>query len=143
MRFIDGVGYVDIPDKKNDWYNVSSDEMTNEEMVYYLKHADITVGQKCKTKTAEAIEKALKIIESQPCEDCISRDDAFHVLEEFELEIEKGNRDSAYPKAKARMMSLPSATPIIKSEKAIHTQGFIDGVKYCIEKLNEICHQRV
>lgn len=40
--------------------------MTNEEMVYYLEHADVTVGQKCKTKTAEAIEKALKIIATQP-----------------------------------------------------------------------------
>lgn len=40
--------------------------MTDEEMVYYLEHADVTVGQKCKTKTAEAIEKALKIIATQP-----------------------------------------------------------------------------
>lgn len=31
MRFIDGVGYVDIPDEKNDWYDVPSDEMTLEQ----------------------------------------------------------------------------------------------------------------
>lgn len=31
-------------------------------MVYYLEHADITVGQKCQTKTAEAIDEALKMI---------------------------------------------------------------------------------
>ena len=49
--------------------------MTKEEMVYYLEHADITVGQKCKTKTAEAIEEALKMIKSQPCEDCVKRED--------------------------------------------------------------------
>lgn len=30
MRFIDGVGYVDIPDK-NDWHDVPSDEMTLEQ----------------------------------------------------------------------------------------------------------------
>lgn len=30
MRFIDGVGYVDIPNE-NDWYDVSSDEMTLEQ----------------------------------------------------------------------------------------------------------------
>lgn len=40
--------------------------MTNEEMVYYLKRADITVGQKNKTKTAEAIECAIKALEQQP-----------------------------------------------------------------------------
>lgn len=31
LRFIDGVGYVDIPDKENDWRDVPSDEMTLEQ----------------------------------------------------------------------------------------------------------------
>ena len=31
LRFIDGVGYVDIPDKENDWHDIPADEMTLEQ----------------------------------------------------------------------------------------------------------------
>lgn len=38
MRFIDGVGYVDIPDEKNDWHDVPSDEMTLEQARQAVKN---------------------------------------------------------------------------------------------------------
>lgn len=48
-------------------------QMTIEEAIEKLKRADITVGCKVKTKTAEAIEMAIKVLEREPCEDAISR----------------------------------------------------------------------
>ena len=39
--------------------------MTREEAVEYLKHADTTVGKKIKTRTAEALEMAIKALEEQ------------------------------------------------------------------------------
>lgn len=47
--------------------------MTREEAIKYLERADITVGMKVKTKTAEAIEMAIKALEQEPCEDAVSR----------------------------------------------------------------------
>ena len=37
--------------------------MTKEEAIEYLKRADTTVGQKIKTRTAEALEMAIKALE--------------------------------------------------------------------------------
>jgi len=38
--------------------------MTEKEAIEYLKRADITVGQKIKTKTAEALEMAIHAVET-------------------------------------------------------------------------------
>lgn len=45
--------------------------MTNEEAIEYLKKADVTVYQEPKTKTAEAIEMAIKALEQEPILDKI------------------------------------------------------------------------
>lgn len=37
--------------------------MTKEEAIEYLKRADVTVGQEIKTRTAEALEMAIKALE--------------------------------------------------------------------------------
>ena len=47
--------------------------MTREEAIEYLKRADTTVGKKTKTRTAEALDMAIKALEQEPCEDAISR----------------------------------------------------------------------
>ena len=47
--------------------------MTREEAIEYLKCADVTVGRERKTKTAEVLEMAIKALEQEPCEDCVSR----------------------------------------------------------------------
>ena len=53
--------------------------MTREEAIEYLKRADITVGQKIKTKTAEALEMAIEALQTELCEDCISRQEVLHL----------------------------------------------------------------
>ena len=40
--------------------------MTREEAIIYLKCADVTVGREPKTKTAEALEMAIKALEQEP-----------------------------------------------------------------------------
>lgn len=50
--------------------------MTGEEAIQYLKRADTTVGQKIKTRTAEALEMAIKALEQ------------FDVLGKIRAEIE-------------------------------------------------------
>lgn len=54
--------------------------MTREEAIMYLKRADVTVGREIKTKTAEAIEMAIKVLEQEPCEDAISRQAVFEQI---------------------------------------------------------------
>ena len=39
--------------------------MTKEEAIEYLKRADVTVGQEIKTRTAEALEMAIKALENE------------------------------------------------------------------------------
>ena len=39
--------------------------MTREESIIYLKQADVTVGRDIKTKTAEALEMAIKALEQE------------------------------------------------------------------------------
>ena len=56
--------------------------MTREEVIGYLKCADTTVGKKIKTKTAEAIEMAIKALEQDPYGDYISRQAAKDKYEE-------------------------------------------------------------
>jgi len=40
--------------------------MTKEEAIAYIKRADVTVGREIKTKTAEALEMAIKALEQEP-----------------------------------------------------------------------------
>lgn len=47
--------------------------MTPEEAIGYLKRVDITVGKKIKTRTAEALEMAIRALEREFCEDAVSR----------------------------------------------------------------------
>lgn len=54
--------------------------MTNEEAIKYLEKADITVYQEQKTKTAEALEMAIKALEQKS------------VLDKIEKEINSANR---------------------------------------------------
>ena len=59
-------------------------EMTAEEVITYLEQADTTVYKEIKTKTAEALEIAIKALKQQPSEDCISREEVKElVVKEF------------------------------------------------------------
>lgn len=48
--------------------------MTREEAIIYLKRADVTVGREPKTKTAEALDMAIKALEQEPILDKIYAD---------------------------------------------------------------------
>ena len=69
--------------------------MTREEAIKYLKRADTTVGQKIKTRTAEALEMAIKALEQESTTkndlgvDCISRKADMHYPPESESAYEK------------------------------------------------------
>ena len=76
----------------------------------------------------EALDMAIKALEQQPCEDCISREQAVYVASGY----------CAPQNIADELRKLPSVTPRTKSEEAIHAQGFVEGVKACIEKLNEM-----
>lgn len=52
--------------------------MSREEAVEYLKRADITVGQTIKTKTAEALEMAIELLQTESYEDL---KDALHIAQ--------------------------------------------------------------
>lgn len=54
--------------------------MTREEAIGYLKGADVTVGREPKTKTAEALEMAIKALEKAPCEYAVDREQVNDIL---------------------------------------------------------------
>ena len=81
----------------------------------------------------EALLMAVEALEQQPCEDCISREAVIRLVEQYPNII--GNRCIGLI---SDIKHLPSVTPITKSEEAIHAPGFVEGVKACIEKLNEM-----
>lgn len=94
LRFIDGVGYVDIPDKENDWRDVPSDEMTLEQ-------------------AQQAVRDLRKILaeylEQKPCDDAISR----KAVDELSKELVHTTRDKADFLCNfwERLQKLPSVTP--------------------------------
>ena len=63
--------------------------MTREEAIEYLKRADVTVGREIKTKTAKALEMAIKALEQESTTkndlgvDCVARQDIERYIEGF------------------------------------------------------------
>lgn len=90
--------------------------MTREEAIEYLKRADITVGKKIKTRTAEALEMAIKALEQEPCEDCISREKALEALMDEWTEYDRELIGWLYDK----IDKLPSVTPQPKMGRWIY-----------------------
>ena len=63
--------------------------MTREEAIEYIKRADVTVGREIKTKTAKALEMAIKALEQESTTkndlgvDCVARQDIERYIEGF------------------------------------------------------------
>lgn len=55
--------------------------MIREEIIRLLENAVETVYERPQTRTAQAIEEAIKLIEQEPCEDCISREKVFEMID--------------------------------------------------------------
>ena len=86
--------------------------MTREEAIMYLKRADVSVGCKVKTKTAEAIEMAIEALQKEPCGDCVSRETVMHILDEVGGDFDSP-REAVVPIDYIADMvaELPSVTP--------------------------------
>ena len=91
--------------------------MTNETAIVYLKNLirDDYRQQKI------AINKAIKALEQQPCEDCISREEALN-------EINKKVLCYTY-EARKIIENLPSVTPSDEALKEAYIKGYDYGVK--------------
>ena len=95
--------------------------MTKEEAIMYLKRADVSVGCKVKTKTAEAIEMAIEALQKEPCEDAVSRQAAIDALK-MDISIIPFAKTREYVRAAietvySRLKDLPPVTPAIKKGK--------------------------
>jgi hypothetical protein len=66
--------------------------MTREEAIIYLKRADVTVGREPKTKTAEALEMAIKALEQETVSK-ESYDHEYFLRKEFEIKIARLEHD--------------------------------------------------
>lgn len=86
--------------------------------------------------TYDACKGAIELLKQQPCEDCISREEFERRIKPYDTE-DKTDK-ALYNFAHNTLIGCPSVTPRTKSEEAIHAQGFVEGVKACIEKLNEM-----
>ena len=53
-------------------------------------------------------DEIIEWIDQQPCGDCISRQVALEVLDDYAEDIESGNLGTAYSKARTSMCELPS-----------------------------------
>ena len=62
--------------------------MTRKEAIVYLKHADVTVGKEIQTKTAEALDLAIKALEQETVSK-ESYDHEYFLRKELEMNIEK------------------------------------------------------
>lgn len=90
--------------------------MTREDAIEKLKRADITVGCKVKTKTAEALEMAIQLLKQEPCDNAISRQ---AVIDAMRKNHRSGGRDidGDYIEGDYReclyddIISLPPVTP--------------------------------
>lgn len=111
--------------------------MTREEAIIYLKSADVTVGQEIKTKTAEALEMAIKTLEQEPCEDCISRQAAIDAICRDGVRLERGGAlmitiSTAKQWAVDLLCDLPSAQPerkkpVFKTGESVYHVSYADG----------------
>ena len=99
--------------------------MTREEAIGYLKRADTTVGQKIKTRTAEALDIAIKVLEQEPKSEWehdheilkAYSDGANEVLDKITIEIEQvAEEESKFNIKGAR--GLKHALKIINKYKA-------------------------
>ena len=65
----------------------------------------------CQSWESEAIKEAIEVLSQQPCKDAISREDALDILEDYDHDRDR-HKENAFADARARLVALPSVTPI-------------------------------
>jgi len=96
--------------------------MTKEQAIEWLKSLNYCDGEETQ-EVAQAIEIAIKALEQQPCDDCISRQAVLDILSHYAHNFGADNEIKA----------LPSVTP---------TQC-IATVQFSKDDLREICNERI
>jgi hypothetical protein len=110
--------------------------MTREEAITYLEDAKIKfkIPKAAVTarKTNEALDMAIKVLEQQPCEDCISREDALMCMTGEYLADKEYKSEDIISKHIQRLRALPSVTPQPKTGHWIFDE-ILDRNYYCSE----------
>lgn len=99
--------------------------MTNERAIELFKEvkAECEAKQTILSKQVfeyegiEALDMAIKALEEQPCEDCISRDEAIRIAEQGQIQ--------GYEWQSKKLCTLPSVTPQPKRGKWIDTNDYV------------------
>lgn len=96
--------------------------MTNKEAAIWLReHIDATPDG---TKQSEAIEMAIEALEQQPCEDCISRNQA--IIETYGCVRYTGIDEAPIEYVGTILRNLPSVTPLPKGHGRLIDADDID-----------------
>ncbi len=94
--------------------------MTREEAIVYLKRADVTVGKEIQTKTAEALDLAIKALEQETVSK-ESYDHEYFLRKELEMKIAR----------------LEQQEPVIDKIRAeVETEKLEDSPNFCIKAHN-------
>lgn len=116
--------------------------MTTEEAIEIL--SDVGDINRCCAEDAEALDMAIKVLERQPCEDCVSRKDVLAMKRVFVDE----DGVMAYAVPTGNILRLLSVQPIRPTGKwkRIHPQGIYEcskcGINLMTEDIEcyEYCH---
>lgn len=117
--------------------------MTNEEAIAYAKRA-VNLG--LNDETQAFCDMAIKALEQQPCEDCISRQAVEEMIKaempergmwEIEGDKEKETVCEVCVDLMQKLSELPSVTPKAESEDE-YKKGYSDGFRDCLDK-NVFC----
>ena len=95
-----------------------TNELTNEQAINELKAMREHIEPYMSIVGATAYDMAIKVLESQPCEDCISREEAWKRYKEW-MKSEYGKTPSEDCLAYRVIYSLPSVQPQRKKGKWI------------------------
>ena len=100
-----------------------TNEMTAKEVITYLEQADTTVYKEIKTKTAEALEIAIKALKQQPCEDCISREEVQDLISRWLSDYLLDETREALETINYKVGDMPSVTPQYTDEEIDKAQA--------------------
>ena len=107
--------------------------MTNERAVEIL-NLDLDILGQYGGETAEAYKMAIKALEAQPSEDCISREEAINEANNISLETSYDNE-----KVEQMLRDLPSVTPrrdlAETSQDCISREAVIKNIKWWFDKI--------
>ena len=112
-----------------------TEPMSKEEMIDTLKGLVFGTFDRTTAKEREALDMAIKALEQQPCEDCISRAEVLDIInfeDEWLFDANSHNADTkiAFSTIKSKISEMPSVTPKPKMGKWIQTKDECEGINF-------------